>query len=172
MFIWLPPMGISIMAGLFGLRQIMRAVSDQRMACRFYQKMHRWMKDGGTEEKRNEETLGLIPITLLVKEELAIGMAAGVVTDIIAYAVVKPLVQISQRVGGAAGVLACQNGSTPLQVALLLWGHGSLVAGIVAFAGLAVGTATAVCGVIVKTRVSANLNRSYANLYYSEQQAN
>ena len=161
MFIWLPPMGISIMAGLFGLRQIMRAVSDQRMACRFYQKMHRWMKDGGTEEKRNEETLGLIPITLLVKEELAIGMAAGVVTDIIAYAVVKPLVQISRRAGGAAGVLAFQNGSTPLRVALSLWGHGSLAAGIIAFMGLAVGTAMAVCGVVVKTKVSADLERAY-----------
>ncbi len=31
-----------------------------------------------------------------------------------------------------------------------LWGHGSLVAGIIAFAGLAVGTATTVCGVLVK----------------------
>lgn len=150
MFIWLPPMGIGIMAGLFGLWQIMRAVSDQRMVCRFYQKMHRWMKDGGKEEKRNEETLGMIPITLLVKEGLIIGMAAGVVTDIIAYAVAEPLVQISLRVGGAACVLACQNGSRPLQVALSLWGHGSLVAGIIAFAGLAVGTATTVCGVLVK----------------------
>ncbi len=41
MFIWLPPMGIGIM----------RAVSDQRMACRFYRKMHQRMKGGGTEEK-------------------------------------------------------------------------------------------------------------------------
>ena len=50
MFILLFPMGMGILAWIFGLRQIMRAVSDQRMVCRFDQRMQQWMKDGGTEE--------------------------------------------------------------------------------------------------------------------------
>lgn len=162
MFILLLPMGLGILTGVFGLCQIMRAVSVQRMAGRFHKKMKKMMK---VEEKSDEEALEFMPIMFWVKQGLAIGMAVGVFMDVIAYAVAEPLVKISQRAGGAAGILACQNGSASLQVAFSLWGHGSLTAGIVAFVGLAVGTAMAVCGVIVKSKVSANMNRAYANLY-------
>lgn len=161
MFILLFPMGMGILAWIFGLRQIMRAVSDQRMVCRFDQRMQQWMKDGGIEEKWSKEALGLIPIMPLVKKGMIIGLLAGVVMDIITYVAAQPLVQISRRAGGAAGVLAFQNGSIPLRVALSLWGHGSLAAGIIAFMRLAVGTAMAVCGVVVKTKVSADLERAY-----------
>lgn len=149
MFILLFPMEMGIMAGLFGIRQIMQAVSEQRSTRR----IQRWMQGGRTEEKWKEEKFGLAPIMPLLKRGMIIGMPVGVVMDMIAYAAAEPLVKISQKAGGAAGVLACQNGSTPLRVALSLWGHGSLPAGVIAFVGLAVGTATAVCGVIVKRKV-------------------
>ncbi len=161
MFILLFPMGMGILAWMFGLRQIIGAVSDQRMICHFDQRMQQWMKDGGTEEKWSKEALGLIPIMPLVKKDVIIGLPAGVVMDIITYVAAQPLVKISRRAGGAAGVLVFQNGSTPLRVALSLWGHGSLAAGTIAFMGLAVGTAMAVCGVVVKTKVSADLERAY-----------
>ncbi len=96
MFILLFPMGMGILAWIFGFRQIMRAVSDQRMVCRFDQRMQQWMKDGGTEEKWSKEVLGLIPIMPLVKKGMIIGLLAGVVMDIITYVAAQPLVQISR----------------------------------------------------------------------------
>jgi len=158
-------MGMGILAGTFGLGLIMRAVSDQRMAWRFHEKLLQWTDGGGTEEKGNGEVPGLMSVMPLLKKGLAFGLAAGVFIDVTAYAAAGTLVQISQRAGGAAGVLACQNGSTPLQVALSLWGHGSLAAGIIAFAGLAAGTATLVCGAFVQRKVSAELDGVWAECH-------
>lgn len=165
MFILLFPMGMGIMAGMFGVRLMMRAVSDQRMVWRFYKTIRKWMKGGGAEEKWNEEALGLLPIKPLAKKGLAIGLAAGVFMDVIAYVSAEPLVRLSQSVGGAAGELSYQNGSLPFQVALSLWGHGSLADGTIAFAGLMVGTMIFVCGVFVRMKVSANLDKACTELY-------
>lgn len=164
MFILLFPMGMGILAGTFGLRLMMRSVSDQRMACRFHKKTGNLMKNGGTEEQGDEDGAGLIPIMPLVQKGLAAGLAVGVFMDVIAYIAAGPLVKLSQRAGGTANILACQNGSAPLQVALSLWGHGSLTAGIIAFAGLAAGTAALVCGIFVRMKVSTELDRVYEEL--------
>lgn len=157
MFIWLPPMGIGIMAGIFGMRQIMRVVSYQRMVCRSYKKRQRGIKGDGTEERWNEEALELMPIMPLVKRGMVIGIPAGMVMDMLAYKAAEPLVRLSQSVGGAAGDLSYQNGSTPFRVALSLWGHGSLPAGVIAFAILALGAAMAVCGIFEKIAISEML---------------
>lgn len=150
MFVLLPPMGIGILAGMFGLRQMMRAAAYQRAIYNLYTETERRTTDTGAERK-------------WLMKVWAIGAAAGIAMDLIAYAAAGPLARMGQRLGSAAGVFACRNGSSPLRVALSLWGHGSLFGGGVAFVVLAAGTAAAVCGVIRRAELSAKLDRTLAN---------
>lgn len=140
MFILLPPMGIGILAGMLGLRQMIRVVTYQRTTGKLHTETERITM--GVEEKRK-----------WVKKALAIGAVSGIAMDVIAYTAAGPLARMGRRFGSAAGVLAYRNGNSPLQVALSLWGHGSLLNGAIAFVVLAVGTAVAVCGMVVKWRI-------------------
>ena len=133
-------MGIGILAGMIGLRQMISVVTYQRTTGKLYTETERITM--GIDEKRK-----------WVKKALAIGAVSGIAMDVIAYAAAGPLARMGQRLGSVAGVLAYRNGSSPLQVALSLWGHGSLLNGAIAFAVLAVGTAVAVCGMVVKWRI-------------------
>ena len=126
MFILLFPMGMGILAWMFGLRQIIGAVSDQRMICHFDQRMQQWMKDGGTEEKWSKEALGLIPIMPLVKKDVIIGLPAGVVMDIITCrsATARKDIPESRRRGGRTGLSEWQYTATGGAVVMGTWFAG------------------------------------------------